>query len=68
MARNVSHLPRLAVANTSRPQYLANCTAAIPTPPVPAWISTAWPGCTSASSRSAKNAVAKPTVKPAACG
>ena len=30
IARNVSHLPRLAVANTSRPQCRANCTAAIP--------------------------------------
>ena len=40
MARNVSHFGRLAVANTSRPQCLASCTAAMPTPPVPAWIST----------------------------
>ena len=53
MARNVSHLGRLAEVNTSRPQCLANWTAARPTPPVAAWIRIDWPGCTSASSRSA---------------
>ena len=50
-ARNVSHLGRLAVVKTSRPQCLANWTAARPTPPVAAWIRIDWPGCTSASSR-----------------
>ena len=68
MARNVSHLPRLAVAKTSRPQCRASCTAAIPTPPVAAWTSTDCPALASANWRSAKNAVAKPTVNPAACG
>ena len=34
IARNVSHLRRLAVANTSRPQCRASWMAAMPTPPV----------------------------------
>ena len=46
MARNVSHLPRLAVANTSSPKCRASCTAAIPTPPAAACTSTRCPGCT----------------------
>ena len=43
IARNVSHLPRLAVANTSAPQCRASCTAAMPTPPVAACTSTRSP-------------------------
>jgi len=37
-------LAALAVANTSAPRCLASCTAAIPTPPAAAWISTDSPG------------------------
>ena len=37
-------LGRLAVVNTSRPQCRASWTAARPTPPVAAWISTDCPG------------------------
>ncbi|CNM76430.1 Uncharacterised protein [Mycobacterium tuberculosis] len=53
MARKVSHLPLLAVANTSNPRCRASCTAAMPTPPVPAWINTRWPDLAAAKSTSA---------------
>ena len=36
IARSVSHLPALAVANTSAPRWRATCTAAMPTPPAAA--------------------------------
>ena len=48
IARNVSHLPRLAVAKTSKPQCRASCTAAIPTPPAAACTSTDSPARTRA--------------------
>ena len=44
IGRNVSHLPRLAVANTSAPKCRASWIAAIPTPPAPACTSTRCPG------------------------
>ena len=59
MARNVSHLPRLAVANTSKPRCRANWTAAIPTPPAAAWTKTRCPGLTSARCTNAIHAVVK---------
>ncbi|COW63194.1 Uncharacterised protein [Mycobacterium tuberculosis] len=52
IARNVSHLARLAVTKTSAPQYRANDTAAIPTPPVPACTNTFCPAATSANTDS----------------
>ena len=59
IARKVSHLPRLAVANTSNPKCRANCTAAIPTPPAAACTNTRCPGLTSARCTKAIHAVVK---------
>src|ERR1700721_1815858 len=67
IARNVSHLPRLAVANTSAPQYRASCTAAIPTPPVAACTNTRSPAFTPANTDNPYNAVKNTTGTPAAC-
>ncbi|MFC6700799.1 hypothetical protein ACFQE4_16155 [Streptomyces thermocoprophilus] len=53
IARSVGHLGRLAVAYTSAPRWRASCTAAMPTPPVAAWISTDSPAFSPASSTSA---------------
>ncbi len=39
-SRSVGHLAGLAVAKTSAPRCRASCSAAMPTPPVAAWIST----------------------------
>src|ERR1700730_10476717 len=65
-ARNVSHLPWLAVAKTSAPQCRASCTAAIPTPPVAACTKTRCPARTSAKTDKPYNAVKNTTGTPAA--
>ncbi len=66
MARNVSHLPRLAVAKTSAPQCRASCTAAIPTPPVAACTNTRSPAFNPARSDNPYSAVKNTTGTPAA--
>ncbi|CFE70564.1 Uncharacterised protein [Mycobacterium tuberculosis] len=66
MARSVSHLPRLAVTKTSTPHWRASCTAAMPTPPVPAWISTDSPALISAKSANPYQAVKNTTGTAAA--
>ncbi len=48
--RSTSHLPSLAVANTSAPRCFATWIAAMPTPPAPAWTRTFSPGRTLPSS------------------
>ena len=50
---STGHLASLAVANTSAPRCRATRIAAIPTPPVPAWISTDSPARRPARSTSA---------------
>src|SRR6516164_8032470 len=66
MVRNVSHLPRLAVAKTSAPQWRANCTAAMPTPPVAACTNTRCPARTPANTDNPYSAVKNTTGTPAA--
>ena len=48
IARRNPHLPALAVAKTSAPNRRASRTAACPTPPAAAWISTRSPAFKSA--------------------
>src|SRR5246500_402169 len=67
MARNVSHLPRLAVANTSTPQCRASCTAAIPTPPVAACTNTFSPALRPASTDNPYSALKNTPGTLAAC-
>src|SRR6201990_2385326 len=67
MARNVSHLPQLAVTNTSAPQCRASCTAAIPTPPVAACTNTFSPAFRPANTDNPYHAVKNTTGTPAAC-
>src|SRR5271166_4495405 len=67
MARNVSHLPRLAVAKTSAPQCRASCTAAMPTPPVAACTNPRCPAFTSANTDNPYHAVKNTTGTLAAC-
>src|SRR6516162_2407675 len=66
MVRNVSHFPRLAVTKTSAPQWRANCTAAMPTPPVAACTNTRCPARTPANTDNPYSAVKNTTGTPAA--
>ena len=50
----MSRLNVLAVANTSAPQRCAICTAARPTPPLAAWMSTLSPGVSWAQSNDSR--------------
>ena len=68
MARNVSHLARLAVAKTSRPQCRANCTAAMPTPPVAGVDQHRLAGLTSASAAQRVERGGEADGEAAACG
>jgi hypothetical protein len=65
-ARTRSHLLALAVPYTSAPSQRATCTAAVPTPPAAAWISTLSPGPTRPRSTSAYHAVRNANGTPAA--
>ena len=56
-SRTQSTLAVLVVVATYAPRCLASWIAIVPTPPEPAWMSTFWPGCTSAFSTSACHAV-----------
>ncbi|RFZ41842.1 hypothetical protein DAVIS_02360 [Mycobacterium marinum] len=67
MRRRMSHLPRLAVTNTSSPHCRASCTAAMPTPPVAACTNTDSPDRTPARSDNPYQAVKNATGTPAAC-
>ena len=67
MDRTRSSLLVLHTAVTCAPNALAICTANVPTPPAAPITSTPWPGCTSATSRSACSAVMPDTGVAAAC-
>src|SRR5680860_394921 len=55
--RTSSTLRALHTPVTSAPRVLAICTANVPTPPDAPLINTAWPGCTSPTSRRPRKAV-----------
>ncbi|COZ99648.1 Uncharacterised protein [Mycobacterium tuberculosis] len=54
------------MTKTSTPHWRASCTAAMPTPPVPAWISTDSPALISAKSANPYQAVKNTTGTAAA--